>query len=123
MVKSALSCFALVSIGMIGAAIGLGAKDASAANDCITESNLVPAKGSRWYYHVDRATNRKCWHIAPLAAAPAARHPSRTSAPPAPGPTARGEHQLSESEQAALFLEFLRWKERQSAMNGRAGEP
>ena len=27
-----------------------------AADDCIIESNLVPPKGSRWYYHIDRAT-------------------------------------------------------------------
>jgi hypothetical protein len=30
------------------------------------------------------------------------------------------KHQLSESEQTALFHEFLRWKERQSAANSRA---
>jgi hypothetical protein len=123
MVKNALFCSALVFTGMIGAALGLGANYASAADDCITESNLVPPKGNRWYYHIDRATNRKCWHIAPIAAAPAAAHPQRASARSEPGQTARGNHQLSESERAALFQDFLRWKEQQSAMNSRAGEP
>ena len=46
-VRSAL-WFALISTSMIGAALGLGAHNASAADDCITESNLVPPKGSRW---------------------------------------------------------------------------
>jgi hypothetical protein len=123
MVKTALFCFALVSTGMIGAALGLGANYASAADDCITQSNVVPPKGSRWYYHVDRATNRKCWHIVVLSTAPAAPQTQRTSARSAPGLTGRGTHQLSEAEQAALFLEFLRWKEQRSAVNSLAVEP
>jgi hypothetical protein len=121
MVKSALFCFALVSTGMIGAAFGLGSTKALAADDCIAESNLVPPKGSRWFYHVDRATNRKCWHIVASATAPAAAD-TGTSARTPPGLTER-KHQLSESEQAALFIEFLRWKEQHSALNSRALEP
>jgi hypothetical protein len=46
MVRSAL-CFVLISTGVIGAAPGLGAHNASAADNCITESNVVPPKGSR----------------------------------------------------------------------------
>jgi hypothetical protein len=49
MVRSAL-WFALISTGVIGAALGLGAHNASAADDCITESNVIPPKGSRWRY-------------------------------------------------------------------------
>jgi hypothetical protein len=127
MVTRALFCFALISTGMIGGALGAGADNASAADDCITESNLVPPKGSRWYYHIDRATNRKCWHIAALASVPPAPRtvrPVRMSAHSELGLTARrSKHERSESEQAALFLEFLRWKERQSAANSRAAEP
>jgi hypothetical protein len=124
MVTRALFCFALVSTGMIGGALGVGADNASAADDCITESNLVPPKGSRWYYHIDRATNRKCWHIAALASAPPAPRTVRVSARSELGLTGRrSKHEHSESEQAALFLEFLRWKEQQSAANSRAAEP
>jgi len=122
MVKSALFCFALVSTGMIGAALGLGGNNALAAEDCITEPNLVPTKGGRWYYHVDHATKRKCWHIVALSIAPASPQTQPTSARPAPL-TGRSKHQLSESEQAALFLKFLRWKEQQSAVNSLADEP
>ena len=48
------------------------------ADDCLTEPNSPAPEGSHWYYHVDRATERKCWHVrvtdqpAEQAAAPAA---------------------------------------------------
>jgi len=128
MVTRALLCFALVSTGMIGGALGAGADNASAADDCVTESNLVPPKGSRWYYHMDHATNRKCWYIATLASAPAAprtvRASVRASVRAEPVRAARpGKHERSESEQAALYLEFLRWKEQQGAADSRAAAP
>ncbi len=124
MVTRALLCFALVSAGMIGGALGAAADDASAVDDCITESNLVPPKGSRWYYHIDRATNRKCWYLAALARAPAPPRTARASVRAEPVRAARpAKHERSESEQAALFLEFLRWKEQQSAANSRAAAP
>ena len=124
MVTRALLCFALVSTGMIGGALGAAADDASATDDCITESNLVPPKGSRWYYHIDRATDRKCWYIAALASAPAAPRKARASVRAEPVRAARpAKHERSESEQAALFLEYLRWKEQQSAANSRAAAP
>jgi hypothetical protein len=138
MVRSAL-CFALISVGIIGAALGLGAHNASAADDCITESNVIPPKGSRWHYDVDRATNRKCWHIVALSTASHTPNTQRTSARSALGLTVSSKHQvresgqaavtrrsrppLSESDQAALFLEFLRWKEQQGTANSGAVEP
>lgn len=121
MVTRALLCFALVSTGMIGGALGAGADNASAADDCMTESNLVPPKGSRWYDHIDRATNRKCWYIAALASAPAA--PRTAVRAKTVQPVRASKHERSESEQATLFLEFLRWKEQQSAANSRAAAP
>jgi hypothetical protein len=145
-------CFALIiSVGVIGAALGLGAHNASAADDCITESNVVPPKGSRWHYDIDRATNRKCWHIVALPTASHAPNTQRISARSTPGLTARSKHQVSESgpvaatrritvrstagqaaqhgrppliesDHAALFLEFLRWKEQQGTANRGAVE-
>jgi hypothetical protein len=123
MVKWVLFCFALVFAGMVGAPFGLGASNASAADDCITESNLVPPKGSRWYYHDDRATNRKCWHIGPLATLPGAPHTQRMSVRSELGQTGPSARVLGKSKQAALFNEFLRWKEHQSTLTNRAVEP
>jgi hypothetical protein len=151
MVRNAL-CFAWLSTCVMGAALGLGAHNASAADDCITESNVIPPKGSRWRHDVDRTTNRKCWHIVALWDAPHTKNTQRTSARSAPGPTVRGKHKaseseqaavtqrttvesaagrtaqratlpLSESDQAALFLEFLRWKEQRGTANSGAVEP
>jgi hypothetical protein len=136
MVKNALLCLALVSTGVVGAFVELGVNYASAADDCITESNLVPPKGTRWHYHVDHATNRRCWFLMKVATAPATQQtrrklPRLDLARTSPelgelsttGQTGhRDTHKLNEAEQTALFLEFLRWKEQQSAANSNAVE-
>jgi hypothetical protein len=134
MAQNALLCLALVT-GVVGGSLQLGVNHARAADDCITESNLAPPKGSRWHYHIDRATNRKCWFLMKLPTAPEAVQTRRTlltvgRASPqhreqsAAGQTGqRGKHKLSEAEQAALFHEFLRWKEQQGAVNSNAVEP
>ena len=136
MVKNALFCLALVSTGVVGASLELGVNYASAADDCITESNLVPAKGSRWYYHIDHAKNRKCWFLMKVTTAPATPQTRRTLprsdlARTSPelgeqstaGQTGeRGKHKLSEAEQATLFLEFLRWREQRNAVHSNAAE-
>jgi hypothetical protein len=94
---------ALVSGSTIGIAPLIDADIASAADDCVTESNLVPPKGSRWYYRVDPATDRKCWYIAALPPEPVAGRTLRTSAKSERAQTGE-KHQLSESQQAALFF-------------------
>ena len=135
MVKNALFCLALVSAGVVGASLELGVNYASAADDCITESNLVPPKGSRWNYHIDRATNRKCWFLMKVTTAPATPQTRRTlpqldlaRAEPEHRELStaetgqRGKHKLSEAEQATLFLEFLRWREQRDAVHSNAAE-
>jgi hypothetical protein len=133
MAKSALLCLALVLVGL---SLELSVNNASAVDNCITESNLVPPKGSRWYYHIDHATNRKCWFLRTVTTAPVTSETqhrlSRLDLASAPlelekisttGQTGqRGKHKLSEAEQAALFLEFLRWKEQQNEGNSNAVE-
>ena len=37
---------------------------AQPADVCITAPSFQPPEGNRWYYRVDRASNRKCWYIA-----------------------------------------------------------
>jgi hypothetical protein len=136
MVKDALLCLVFVSTGVIGVSLELGANYASAADGCITESNLFPPKGSRWYYHIDHPTNRKCWFLMKAMTAPVTSETqhklsrldlARTSPELGELSTARqtgqrGKHKLGEAEQAALFVEFLRWKEQQSAANSNAVE-
>jgi hypothetical protein len=122
LVKSVLCSFALLF--SFAAALDLGARTSSAADDCITESDLVPPKGSHWEYRIDHATNRKCWHIVASKITSVELRAGHTSARKEIAQSARpNRHELSESDQAALFLEFLRWKEQQSAANGRVLEP
>jgi hypothetical protein len=125
-----LLCVPAISAGMLVAALALEANTAVAAIECITEPNREPPEGGHWNYRVDRATNRRCWFLAKLTTAPAAAQTRRTSArltvarePSTSGQTGqRSMRKLSEFEQEALFLEFLRWKEQHSAMNSNAVE-
>jgi hypothetical protein len=124
-----------ISAAMIGAALAIASSPAAAA-DCLTEPNRDAPAGQHWYFHLDHATDRKCWYLhttVPAGAADAASmelqsvhrrqavpaaEPQRRQAAPAPpaemqrqvaAPPRPG--QRSEAEEAALYLEFLRWKE------------
>jgi len=69
-----------------------------------------------WYYRLDRANNRQCWHLreaglpTPAAVPPKTRQAeSRAAEKPArPTPLSRGSRE-------ALFEEFLEWRKRQPA--------
>jgi hypothetical protein len=114
MQKNAASYLALLFIAI--AWLGPGAKGVSAADDCITASNLVPPKGSRWQYRIDRPTGRTCWHIVASA-------PDTDRAPELSQTGQKDRRRLSDSRQAALFSEFLRWKERQDTVRGDTTDP
>jgi len=40
-----------------------GAGTANAAETCLTSPKLPGPVGSRWYYRLDHANQRKCWHL------------------------------------------------------------
>jgi hypothetical protein len=72
------TALALVA-SLLVVAVGIGVPTNTArADDCLTEPNSPAPEGSHWYYHIDRATQRKCWHVratdqpAEQTAAPAA---------------------------------------------------
>src|SRR5271154_3846807 len=74
------------------------ADSARAEDDCLTAPNAPAPQGSHWYYHEDRATQRKCWYVrpqsqaagevAPQDKATAERPETGTAVPPTSG-TAR----------------------------------
>ncbi len=119
--------------GVMGAGV-LGADPAMAASECLGAPNRDAPAGSHWYYHMDRTADRKCWYLhATVGAAdpptgalerPVERQVERAERPPV-RPAARpmprqaqaaadgARPPMSESEQAALYLEFLRWREQQ----------
>jgi hypothetical protein len=49
---------------LLGWSISIAASTITArADDCLAEPNSPAPTGSHWYYHFDKATQRKCWYI------------------------------------------------------------
>jgi hypothetical protein len=72
-------------------AVGIGVLTNTArADDCLTAPNSPAPEGSHWYYHIDRATQGKCWHVratdqpAEQTAAPTASDASADASTAAP---------------------------------------
>jgi len=77
------------------AAVFIAQASPSAADECLPAPKGAAPQGQHWYYHLDRATQRKCWYLhetiakpAARAAAPAARANSAAQ-PAAPAATGR----------------------------------
>jgi hypothetical protein len=94
MSKRVVSC--MVSVGLFATGTMLSTNYSTlAADDCLAGPNRPPAQGGHWYYHLDRANNRKCWYLVePAAQTPTAEAPQSQPAPdpippapPAPPPT------------------------------------
>ena len=69
--------------------VSVGAPTTTArADDCLAEPNSPAPAGSHWYYHLDRATQRRCWYIhatdQPVQRAAAQATSDPASVPPAP---------------------------------------
>jgi len=130
-------CVPVISAAAIGAALAIGSGSAMAA-DCLTKPSRDAPSGQHWYYRLDRGTDRKCWYlhasVTGAAEAPAmepqSAHTQRRQAAPSAEPSRRQaaparaaklqQRQAaapqrpaarSEADEAALYLEFLRWKE------------
>jgi len=74
----------------------------AAADECLPAPKGAAAKGQHWFYHLDRATHQKCWHLrgasdttkpqdtgsaaAPPAFATAPREAQSAATPPAVAP-------------------------------------
>jgi hypothetical protein len=86
MSKCVVSC---VPAGLFIAVIVFGAnRTAVAADDCLAGPDRPPAPGGHWYYHLDHASDRKCWYLVePEARAPTAEAvPSQPALQPQPQP-------------------------------------
>jgi hypothetical protein len=91
MPKRVLSCVPTVFAALLAAAAVLGTDHATlAADDCLAGPNRPPAPGGHWYFHLDRANDRKCWYLVePAARVPTAdateTHPVDTTPQPTLG--------------------------------------
>ncbi len=74
-----MSCVLAVFVGLI--MLG-GNRSVLAADDCVAGPSRPPAPGGHWYYHRDRASDRKCWYLVE----PAARAPTAEAMQPQPAP-------------------------------------
>jgi hypothetical protein len=82
MSKRVISCIKVVSAGLIAMAIMLGSNRAARADDCLAAPSRPPAPGGHWYYHLDHATDRKCWYLVEPRAPTAEAEPQPASEPP-----------------------------------------
>jgi hypothetical protein len=55
-----MASLALLAVLAFGSGIPT---NAARADDCLTAPDSPAPEGSHWYYHVDRATQHKCWHV------------------------------------------------------------
>jgi hypothetical protein len=71
-------------------AAATGASRAARADDCLAGPNAQAPQGSHWFFHLDRATHRKCWYLgeAKRRRAPSGRASDARDAasPPEPAP-------------------------------------
>jgi hypothetical protein len=56
-----ITTFVPVTLGVVVAVGGLILARTGAAEECLEQPNTQSPQGGHWYYHTDRATNRKCW--------------------------------------------------------------
>jgi hypothetical protein len=82
---------------------------------CLSQPEGAAAPGSRWYYHVDAATQRHCWYQKQLGAAPSPAHAAKTSRAQAPD-SADSKHRarslpLTAAGRETLFRQFQQWRE------------
>jgi hypothetical protein len=71
------------------------------AADCITEPNADSPPGSHWYYHLDRASNRKCWNLRPQGSNQVALPVPLPSPKPISQPTAETPAELPTTKASA----------------------
>jgi hypothetical protein len=55
--------FALVLLTIISIVTTAAPFDHARADDCLAAPNSTAPKGSHWYYHLNRATQQKCWYV------------------------------------------------------------
>ena len=55
--------FAFVLLAIISGATTTVSFDLAHAGDCLPAPNSPAPKGSHWYYHLNRATQQKCWYV------------------------------------------------------------
>jgi hypothetical protein len=58
-----LTSFTFILLTITSGAMTTAPFDLARATDCLTAPNSPAPKGSHWYYHLNRATQQKCWYV------------------------------------------------------------
>jgi hypothetical protein len=114
-------------LGAIVLIFGILANAAGTARaaDCLAAPNGPAPKNSHWFYRIDRAQQRNCWHLgdANQPSQQPAVQTARETPPAEPSPAAspyslesfkdfmaqRGSSNLSDKDVENLYAEFLEW--------------
>ena len=97
------------------------------ADDCLTEPNAPAPEGSHWYYHLDRASQQKCWYMRatdPPAQRTVEQAPASAPHPPPITPERSGTASVSASTPMSIspgnstppLLQIRAGKPRQTTM-------
>jgi len=104
-------------VSIFGAAPRAGAAGAA---DCLTEPDSSAPPDSHWYYRIDQATQRKCWHLRAVNEPP--QHGVLKTAQAAPAAkdyslatfkdfiAERGNATLSDADVKTLYGQFQAWR-------------
>jgi hypothetical protein len=69
------------------------------ADDCLAAPNSPAPKGSHWYYHLNRATQQKCWYVRSSEKQPQQATAQTTSADAAMSSTRAGQAGTTEAHE------------------------
>ena len=93
---------------------------AEGAAECLTEPDASAPPESHWYYRIDRATQRKCWHLRAANEPPQQGVVKTAQAVPAAKDYSlatfkdfvaqRGNALLSDVDIRTLYAQFLEWR-------------
>ena len=102
-----LSLFGSIAVvaALLMSGVCVGVPNSARAEDCLTAPDSSAPQGSHWYYHTDRASQRKCWHFRapsdPAQDATAAKSEAAPSAQSPSMPTSVGSNPSTSSRSVA----------------------
>ncbi len=74
----------IASIALFVVSVDVAIPNAAEADDCVTAPKSPAPQGTHWYYHLDRANQRKCWYVRAPSQQPAQQVAAQTTSEGAP---------------------------------------
>jgi|SRR5215472_17494203 len=119
-VRQPIGAVAFVSVLVLSTFGASPRASAAGAADCLTEPDSSTPQNGHWYYRIDRATQRKCWHLRAGNEPPQQGVLKTAQAAPAANEYSfadfrdfiaqRGNATLSDADIKTLYAEFVEWR-------------